>query len=80
MKLRYDPFVKAAYLKLRDGVAAETEEIAPDVFMDVDEDGRPIGFEFLNPADLFDVLPPSVEVVVSKRPPHTLAETEEPST
>lgn len=49
MRLEYDPESRAAYIRLRNGQVVATEEIAPDVMMDLAEDGRPVGFEFLDP-------------------------------
>jgi uncharacterized protein YuzE len=64
MKLEYDPDSKAAYLQLRDCPIAETDEIAPGVYMDLDDQGRPVGFDFLNAIDIFGDVPHRVELVV----------------
>jgi uncharacterized protein YuzE len=64
MRLEYDPDSKAAYIQLRDCPIAGTDEIAPGVFMDVDEQGRPVGFDILNAVEIFGGVPRSVEFVL----------------
>lgn len=55
----YDPDVKALYLQFSDAEIAETLELSEDVYIDVDADGQPVGFEVLNAAPrLFGDLPP----------------------
>ena len=43
---------KAIYVKLGDGRVARTKELAPEVFMDLDSSGKPLGIELLNPGIL----------------------------
>lgn len=56
LRLKYDPDAEALYLTLREGLAAETIEIEESVYVDLDDDERPIGVEFLNPGDLIGFL------------------------
>lgn len=48
--LTYDPEVKALYIELSDNEIAETLELSESVYVDVDADGEPVGFEILNAA------------------------------
>jgi uncharacterized protein YuzE len=45
---RYDAEADAAYFKLGDATVFESEEVAPDVILDFDEDGRVVGLEVLH--------------------------------
>ena len=51
-RLTYDEIGQALAITLRDGVAAETVEIADGVLLDVDADGQPLGLEFVSLARL----------------------------
>ena len=54
----YDADVKALYIYLSDADVAETIELARGVYLDVDRDGQPVGFEILNAdSDLLAALP-----------------------
>lgn len=44
----YDPDVNALYIQLIDAEVLETVELAKGVYLDIDADGRAIGFEILN--------------------------------
>lgn len=44
----YDPDVKALYLRFSEAEITETVELSADVYIDVDADGQPVGFEVLN--------------------------------
>jgi uncharacterized protein YuzE len=48
MRLTYDPEADATYLKVSDGQVDRTNEIAPDVFVDLTADGDLVGIEILN--------------------------------
>ena len=48
MKLKVDREADALYLTLRDGPAAETEEVAPGLIVDFDEKGQAVGIEMLH--------------------------------
>lgn len=48
MKVTYDPKADAIYIRLAAGVVAETDEVRPGVFADVDATGKVLGFELLS--------------------------------
>ncbi len=48
--LTYDPEVKALYIQLSDNEIAETLELSDSVYVDVDAEGEPVGFEVLHAA------------------------------
>ena len=56
MVLEYSPDGHLLYVRLRDGEVAETAEIEPDVYVDLDGDGAPVGVEFVNADDFFPFL------------------------
>ena len=45
---RYDPEADAAYIKLSGASVFESEEVAPDIILDFDREGRVTGIEVLN--------------------------------
>jgi uncharacterized protein YuzE len=45
--LTYDREADAIYLQFSDAEIAETIELAENVYVDVDKDGNPVGFEVL---------------------------------
>ncbi len=45
---RYDADADAAYFKLGDATVFESEEVAPDVVLDFDKEGRVVGLEVLH--------------------------------
>jgi uncharacterized protein YuzE len=49
-RVTYDPGVKALYLRFSEAEITETLELSDDVYIDVDADGQPVGFEVLNAA------------------------------
>lgn len=48
MKFEFDQQADAMYIRLRDGVVAETAEVRPGVMIDLDADGRMLGIEMLD--------------------------------
>lgn len=48
MKLKIDHEADALYLSLSDAPAAESEEVAPGIVVDYDEQGRAVGIEMLH--------------------------------
>lgn len=44
----YDADVKALYIQFSDADVLETVELAKGVYLDVDKDGQPVGFEILH--------------------------------
>ncbi len=51
MRIKLDPDVNALYITFREGTVARTIEIAEMVYADLDEDGEPIGLEFVSADD-----------------------------
>ena len=47
-QISYDEQADAAYLKLSDAPAAETEEVADGIRIDYDASNRPVGIEVLS--------------------------------
>lgn len=45
--VKYDRVVDALYIRLRDGRVVESDEIAPGVIVDLDENNEVIGVEIL---------------------------------
>ncbi len=43
-----DPDARALYIQLADAEVRETVELAEGVYLDVDKDGQPVGFEILH--------------------------------
>jgi uncharacterized protein YuzE len=52
MRFKYDLASRAGYIRLRAGRCKESVEIAPGCYLDVDEEGRVIGLEFLSLEEL----------------------------
>ena len=49
MRIEYDREAKAVYLHMAEGVHARTVEVEPlKVYVDVDDEGRTLGIEFLS--------------------------------
>lgn len=51
-RIGYDPLVKAVYIKLSEGKVAKTIEFAPETFVDLDQKGKLLGVEMINPGKL----------------------------
>jgi uncharacterized protein YuzE len=56
MRFELDMEVNALYIYANKGEISETLEVGPDVYMDVDTEGRIIGIEFLDPDYLIQFL------------------------
>jgi uncharacterized protein YuzE len=56
LRVRYDAEADAMYLRLRDGSVAETVEIEEMVYVDIDEEGHPLGIEFVVASDFLPFL------------------------
>ena len=56
MVLQYSPDGHMLYVQFRDDDAVETVEVEPDIYVDLDAEGRPIGIEFVNADDFFPFL------------------------
>ncbi len=63
MKIEYDRYAKALYIKLQDKKPDRTLEINEKLNLDIDAQGNLIGIEILNPDEypLKEILHPSVE-------------------
>ncbi len=46
-RIKYDRIADAIYIRLRDGKIVESDEIAPGVIVDLDENNEIIGIEIL---------------------------------
>ncbi|MBN1284122.1 MAG: DUF2283 domain-containing protein [Anaerolineae bacterium] len=70
MRIKYDPSVDILMIYLREGSYAISEEVAPDMIVDLDENGAPLRIEILNARDLFEEGVVKLEVlpVVLKAP------------
>ena len=47
MKLKVDPQIDAAYLRIREEAVADSEEVAPGIVLDFDAKGEVVGIELL---------------------------------
>lgn len=56
MRIKLDSDVNALYITFREGAVARTIEIADMVFADLDENGDPIGLEFVSTDDFVPFL------------------------
>lgn len=56
MQFRLDRDVNALYIELQAGKVAKTLELAELVYADVDEQGTPLGLEFVNADDFIPFL------------------------
>ncbi|MEN3036867.1 DUF2283 domain-containing protein [Methanothrix sp.] len=57
MKISYDPEHDVMYLKLLDGVVAETVEIEPNILIDYGEHKEVLGIEIINVSGLIKANP-----------------------
>jgi uncharacterized protein YuzE len=55
MKLSYDPETDSLYIDFRDKPSVDSDEIAPGVVVDLDEDGNPVGLDVQHASHLFDL-------------------------
>ena len=54
MKIEYDPKADAIYIRLSSGTVADSDEVRPNVFLDIDVNGRVLGIEMLEANKLTD--------------------------
>lgn len=52
MLISFDTEAKATYIEIKDAKVFRTEEFAPEIFLDFDEENNLVGIELLNPAKL----------------------------
>jgi len=55
MIFEYYPDTDMLYIQLAEGVSAESDEIAPGIVLDLDEQGRVIGVEIENASKTMDL-------------------------
>lgn len=55
MKLHYYPETDSLYVELSDRPGADTVEVTDDVRLDLDEEGRPVGFDIDRASVLLDL-------------------------
>ena len=48
MKIRYDPKADALYIRLREGIIEESDEVADGLIIDYDDKGSPLAIEILD--------------------------------
>ncbi len=53
MKIEYDSEVDALYIRIQEKYVAKTKEIAEGINIDLDENGKVIGFEILDATDRY---------------------------
>jgi len=67
--VKYDKVADALYIRLRDGKVVESDEVAPGIIVDIDENDEIIGFEILwvskRRMDLLKLLREGPEALVS---------------
>jgi uncharacterized protein YuzE len=68
MKIEYDQYAKALYIRLQEKERGRTIEINENLNIDLDEMGNLIGVEILNPEDypIEKILKPNVEEYTEK--------------
>ena len=55
MVVRYFANTDMLYIELADGVAVESEEVAPNIVLDYDENGRVLGLEIEDASQMIDL-------------------------
>lgn len=48
MRVQYDPSADAMYIRLAEGVIADSDEVREGVVLDYDENGKVLGIELLS--------------------------------
>jgi len=68
MKIEYDHYAKALYIRLQERKGGRTIEVNENLNLDLDEKGNLIGIEILNPEDypIEKILKPMVEEYTEK--------------
>ena len=49
VSVEFDPGVNAMFIRFKDGKVAESEPLADNIIVDLDEDGEVVGIEILLP-------------------------------
>ena len=55
MKLHYYPETNSLYVEFQRRPSVDTREIAPDVRLDLDEHGRPVGLDIDRASEILDL-------------------------
>jgi uncharacterized protein YuzE len=63
MLLRYDSGI--LYIKVQEGEVADTLELNPDTYLDVDSKGNVLAYEFWNGKDILELLKRGQEITVT---------------
>ena len=67
MQIDYDPQADALYIQLKKGEVEDTQEISKYIFVDLDQDGVPLGLEILFAKQVLDdVDPASITINISR--------------
>lgn len=62
MKLHYDQEADAIYLRLREGIISESDEVEKGIVLDFDENGEVLSIEILSISKRLDALPGGVSL------------------
>ena len=54
MRIQYDPSADAMYIRLAEGVVADSDEVREGVVLDYDAAGKALGIEVLNVSERAD--------------------------
>ncbi len=54
MRIQYDPTADAMYIRLAEGVVADSDEVREGVVLDYDATGKVLGIEVLNVSERAD--------------------------
>jgi uncharacterized protein YuzE len=55
MKLHYDPETDSLYIDLNDRTSVESEEVAPGIVVDFDDEGRAVGIDIEHASQVLDL-------------------------
>jgi len=55
VKLSYDPTTDSLYIDLNEKTSVDSDEIAPGVVVDLDEDGNVVGIDFHHASKLLEL-------------------------
>ena len=66
MRIRYDPAVDALYIRFKEGVIDDSDEVATGVILDTDADGEPMGLEILDASRVLGGKKVNVELSITE--------------
>lgn len=67
MRVTYDPEADVLYLALREVLVDESEEVAPNVVIDLDAEGRAVGIEIGAASEQMDGNPLALSLELMRR-------------